>query len=52
MPDNAPEAEVYTLGMLEQLRDDLRLFGNAKHRPLPPFKIAAQVYSRLHEIKT
>ena len=30
MPENDQEAEIYTLGMLEQLREDLRLFGNAK----------------------
>jgi hypothetical protein len=30
MPENEPEGEIYTLVMLEQLREDLRLFGNAK----------------------
>jgi len=30
MVENEPEGEVYTLGMLERLREDLRLFGNAK----------------------
>jgi hypothetical protein len=30
MREAEPEAEVYTLGVLEQLREDLRLFSSAK----------------------
>jgi hypothetical protein len=30
MIENEPEGEGYTLGVLERLREDLRLFGNAK----------------------
>jgi hypothetical protein len=37
MRESEPEGDVYTLGMLERLREDLRLFGNAK----------SELYSRM-----